>query len=156
MAKCQHRKSVILVGNVFFDTNTLVYTNEYQIPDKMERCAIWLEELSALNKGVINLQVLNEFTNVSMRKKWFDNIDDLFLLIDDFSKLGSSPLTMSTFELAKSIVMSTNYGWWDCLLLASAKELNCAYFLSEDMNDSHNVNGVTIINPFLHLPSEII
>ncbi len=148
--------NVILVAKVFFDTNSLIYVNEHKIPDKMQRCALWLEELSLTKSAVINLQVINEFINVAIRKKQFDDYAHLFLLVEELSKLGSTPLTLQTIENARMIVTTTNYSWWDCLLLASAKELNCTYFLSEDMADNHTVEGLTIINPFLHLPSEIV
>ncbi len=148
--------NAILVARVFFDTNSLIYVNEHKIPDKMQRCALWLEELSLTKSAVINLQVINEFINVAIRKKQFEDYAQLFLLVKEFSNLGSTPVTLKTIENARLIMTATNYSWWDCLLLASAKELGCQYFLSEDMADNHDVGGLTIINPFLHLPSEIV
>ena len=155
MAKCLRPKNAILVARVFLDTNTLIYSNDDRVQEKKIRCAKWLRELSSSNQAVVNLQVLNEFTNVMIRKKIDNNIERVFLLVQDFSLMGTTPLKYSTIANAKNILLNTNYGWWDCLLLAAAKELNCTYFLSEDMADRHNVDGVTIINPFLHLPSEI-
>ena len=46
--------------------------------------------------------------------------------------------------------------WWDCLLLASALELGCTHFLSEDLQDGQVIEGLTIVNPFAHTPEEIL
>jgi predicted nucleic acid-binding protein len=40
-------------------------------------------------------------------------------------------------------------------LLASALELGCSHFLSEDLQDGQQIGDPTIINPFLHAPEDI-
>jgi predicted nucleic acid-binding protein len=40
-------------------------------------------------------------------------------------------------------------------LLASALELGCSHFLSEDLQDGQQIGDLTIINPFLHAPKNI-
>ena len=90
--------NAILVARVFFDTNSLIYVNEHKIPDKMQRCALWLEELSLTKSAVINLQVINEFINVAIRKKQFEDYAQLFLLVKEFSNLGSTPVTLKNYR----------------------------------------------------------
>ena len=38
---------------------------------------------------------------------------------------------------------------------ASAIELGCSHFLSEDLQDGHVIGGLTVINPFLHAPDTL-
>jgi predicted nucleic acid-binding protein len=48
------------------------------------------------------------------------------------------------------------FSWWDCLLLASAIELGCTHFLSEDLKDGQTIEGLTILSPFAHTPDQIL
>jgi predicted nucleic acid-binding protein len=59
-------------------------------------------------------------------------------------------------ERARRLVERTGYSWWDCLLLASAIELGCTHFLSEDLQDGRSLQGLTILSPFAHSPREIL
>jgi predicted nucleic acid-binding protein len=51
---------------------------------------------------------------------------------------------------------ASQYSWWDCLLLASALDLGCTHFLSDDLQDGHQIAGLTIIDPFAHTPQQIL
>jgi len=65
------------------------------------------------------------------------------------------PISPEIMTAARLIRLGTRHPWWDCLLLASAAELRCAGFLSEDMSDGRAIPGLTIINPFLHSPPQL-
>ena len=47
-------------------------------------------------------------------------------------------------------------GLWDALLMASARAAHCDCFLSEDLNDGQQYDGVTAINPFRHAPEDVL
>lgn len=146
-------------SGIFVDTNVLLYSHDVRDAEKAERCQSWLRELAKRGVAIINLQVLNEFTDVLLRKRWLDNPDRVFSASRDFAKLGNSPLTQTEVKGARSLHLRYGYSWWDCLLLASALELGCSYFLSEDLQNGQRVdNGdrqsLTIVSPFAHSPEQ--
>jgi predicted nucleic acid-binding protein len=57
---------------------------------------------------------------------------------------------------ARRLHLRYRYSWWDCLLLASAIELGCTHFLSEDLHNGQAIEGLTIIDPFAHSPDQIL
>jgi predicted nucleic acid-binding protein len=40
------------------------------------------------------------------------------------------------------------FSFWDALVLRSAKQAGCSVLLSEDMQESREIDGVRIVNPF--------
>lgn len=144
------------VGDVFFDANVLLYVHDLSGTEKVDIAARWLSEMSLYSASRTNLQVLNEVANVLFRKRKDLSNEDVFAIIDDFTFLGSASLTWNEVAAARQLRMTTRYSWWDCLLLASAIELGCSHFLSEDLQDGHQIGGLTVINPFLHAPETIL
>ncbi len=143
-------------ARIFIDSNTLVYALDESEPAKRVACRRWLAELVSLKCGVTNLQVLNEATNVLLRKSTrFPNVN-IFSRIDEFASLGTSPVSWQTSLKAREIRENSGYSWWDSLLLASALELGCTHFLSEDLQDGQAVEGLTIVDPFSTSPGDIL
>ena len=143
-------------ARVFLDSSTLLYALDETEPDKRDRSQIWLNALAVLGCGVTNLQVLNEVANVLIRKSVRFPKMDVFSKIDALGFLGASPLTWPTHLHARLIHAGTGYSWWDSLLLASALELGCTHFLSEDLQDGQVVEGLTIVDPFSTSPGDIL
>lgn len=141
-------------GKVFIDSNTLLYSIESQDAAKARRAGEWLEYLIQSNRGVTNLQVLNEITNVLLRRRVMAP-EQVFQVVDSFGPFGITPISLETVAAARLIRLRTQYQWWDCILLASAIELGCSGFLSEDLQDGHSIPGLTIISPFRHTPPQL-
>lgn len=146
--------------DVFIDTNVLLYSHNYRDAQKLERCRHWIEALALQRVGRTNLQVLNELTDVLIRKRWFSEPKDAFDIVDVFAMLGSKPVALAEVKLARRLREQLLYSWWDCLLLASALELGCAHFLSADLQDGQRIEAggraLTIVNPFAHTPNQIL
>jgi predicted nucleic acid-binding protein len=148
-------------ADIFVDTNILLYAHDRHFADKRARCLAWLRFLSDREQARVNLQVLNELTSVLLRKRWFETEEQVFDIVDAFSAFGAAPLTSHETDTARSLRKTTGYSWWDCLLLASAIELGCTHFLSEDLQDGQKIaighgKGLTIVDPFAHSPDEIL
>ena len=143
-------------AKVFMDSNILLYTRDLTATDKSVASAHWLRSAAEIGAARTNLQVLNEVTHVMLRKRRDLSMDEVFEAVDSIAFLGQSPVTASTTQLARTIRANTAYSWWDCLLLASALELNCTHFLSEDLQDSQTIQGLTIVSPFAHSPDQIL
>jgi predicted nucleic acid-binding protein len=141
---------------VFIDTNTFIYSNDMLDEAKRSSARSWLGALTVTNAGVTNLQVLNETTNVLIKKAQRFESGDPFEKVDIFADFGSTPLDGQTVTVAREIHLRSRYSWWDCLLLASAINLGCTHFLSEDLNDGQTIQGLTIVDPFAHSPDQIL
>jgi predicted nucleic acid-binding protein len=63
---------------------------------------------------------------------------------------------LETLERAWEIEDRFAFSWWDSLILAAAVDMRCRHLLTEDLQDGQVVDGVTILNPFLHAPSDVL
>jgi predicted nucleic acid-binding protein len=138
---------------IFIDSNVFLYAVEEQDAAKAERAWEWLRHLFSSGRGVANLQVMNEVANVLFKRGRLQP-ETVFEIIDAYAPFGTSSIGTETVIAARVIRMETDYSWWDCILLASAIELGCRQFLSEDMKDGDSVRGLTIVNLFRHSPPQ--
>ena len=126
-------------GEVFFDTNILIYAAAKGHPRADVVTAL------VAKGGAISVQVLNEFANVARRKlKW--PWPDIVEALAAFRVLCSEPLPIgaATHETALDGI-----GFYDSLIVASALEAGCSTLFSEDMQDGRTIAGrLTIRNPF--------
>jgi predicted nucleic acid-binding protein len=148
-------------AKVFLDTNILLYLHDQKDGAKARTAEAWLRTLIAQQRACLNLQVLNEAASAMLRKSWFDRPDQVFAIIDDLAELGDTPIGWAEVEIARLLHAHLGYSWWDCLLLASALEMGCTLFLSEDLQDDQHIavtpdQSLTIVNPFAHSPEQIL
>lgn len=128
------------------DTNVAVYA--YSEDSRNETA---LELLTSGPK--ISIQLLNEFANVSLRKRnvaW----DEVEQSLANIRKLAASvrALTLPVHEKGKSIARRYRLSVYDSLMLASAILDGCETFYSEDLQHGMVIDGaLTIINPFLDM-----
>lgn len=126
----------------FVDTNIVVYA--FQPGAKSEAA------LTVLADATISVQVLNEFSNVCLRKLRYDRTRLSGLIADIRSEvLQIEPVTEETHDLAREIVFRYNLSFYDSSLIAAALLADCDTFFSEDMQDGLVIEGqLTIRNPF--------
>ena len=128
----------------FFDTNILVYA--FLDATKRERA---LEVLS--EGGLISIQVLNEFTNVALKKRkrsWPEIETAVGVIRARFPKV-----ILLTVEIhAAAVILAREHGLsiYDALIVAAALEAGCDTLFSEDMQHQRVFGSLRIINPFLH------
>ena len=147
-------------ARIFIDANVFLYARDASLDKRGAAAAEWLRLLTIADRGRSNLQVINEVTNVMLRKRQDLSPLQIFAEIDGLRPFGTTPIGEPTVDAARMIRVSTQYSWWDCLLLASALELGCTHFLSEDMQSGQTVsNGtqdLTIVDPFAHSPGQLL
>lgn len=128
----------------FLDTNVLIYA--FAADDPRNETA---EALLAAG-GVISIQVLNEFVNVSRRKLargWEEiekEIEVLHTLLD--------PPVPSTLDLHKAAVAHARdhgFAFYDALIVAAAGKAGCRILYTEDMHHGQTILGLTVRNPFV-------
>ncbi len=127
----------------FFDTSVLLYLLSAE-PEKADRVEELLE-----HRGIISVQVLNEFTAVASRKLGlsFDEIREV---------LGTVRALCSTHSLAiehhdKGVEIAERYrfSFYDSIIIASAVLAGCKILYSEDLQHRQVIDKqLTVINPF--------
>jgi predicted nucleic acid-binding protein len=143
-------------ARLFIDSNVLLYTRDRTLAEKAGAAAAWLRAAARRGAACANLQVLNEITSVMLRKRGDLAPDEIFAAVDALAFLGTAPLGDLTTRLAREVHQRTRYSWWDCLLVASALELGCTHFLSEDLQDGQTIGDLVVVDPFAHSPDEIL
>jgi len=132
-------------ADVFLDTNILVYAVIHD-DARTARASSLLRQ-----GGTISVQVLNEFTNVALRKlkrSWPEIIDALGALRILFP--NPAPIEYATHTAALAIAQWEGFSFYDSLIVASALEAGCSALLSEDMQNGRVIKGrLTIRNPYV-------
>jgi predicted nucleic acid-binding protein len=127
---------------VFLDTNILVYAQQADRRSDKARSLI-------AAGGAISVQVINELTNV-LSRKFGRGWDEIVEALQDIADTLGPPaaLTMETHSAAVELARHHGFSFYDALIVAAAIEAGCDMLLSEDLQDSRVVDGLTIRNPF--------
>ncbi len=131
-------------ADAFLDTNVLIYATQAEDP----RSTIATDLLR--RRGIISVQLLNEFASAASRKlrrPWAEVRNALAafrILCPDVR-----PVSADTHEAALDLAQQEGFSFYDALIIASALEAACTTLCSEDMQDGRVVaNRLTIRNPF--------
>lgn len=131
---------------LFLDSNIVLY-----LLSDNEAKANKVEALLRL-KPVISVQVLNEVTNVCIRKLRIncDEIGQFLGLVMNFCK--AVPLTLETHQHARKIAERHKLAFYDACIVAAASDAGCQILYTEDMHDGLMLKNadtsLTIKNPF--------
>ena len=129
--------------SAFFDTNILVYAQ--QIGGKADRARALFAD-----GGKLSVQVLNEFTAISLRKQRRDwreiaeAVSDVLTMVDP-----PLALTLALHAAARALAEDHRLSFYDALIIASAIEAGCDILYSEDMQHGRTIGGLAVVNPFL-------
>jgi len=133
---------------IFIDTNVLIYIHLFDEESQDKRKALQnLLHRRIDAELIINVQVINEFYNVLLRKNIKDNIiqEKIHLQLELFSV---SELNLKTVFSAWELREKYKYAYWDSLILAAALENSCSILYSEDMQHGQVIeDNLRIINP---------
>jgi predicted nucleic acid-binding protein len=133
---------------VFFDTNVLVYALDAGEPEKRELASALILEGFATQGLVLSVQTLAECYRVLAIKRRLVPRAEAAAFVSSFQTRCTAPYDLETLQLAQALESVTGFQWFDCVMLASAKQARAHFFLSEDMTDGRDVDGVRIVNPF--------
>lgn len=132
--------------NAFIDSNIIIYAYSIDEPEKRNTVNSLLNRHDAL---FISTQTINEFVNVTLRKKMLAH-EEIVTIVDKlFVVFLVASITRDTVKKAVAISKEHRYSYFDCFMLASALENDCSILYSEDMHHGHVIDGkLEIINPF--------
>jgi len=130
---------------IFVDTNILIY---FYTKTEKEKLNV-LEKLLEKPDLIISTQVLNELSNVLL-KKFNKPTDDIAMLLKELSKwCFVYTIEMATIVHALSIIQRYKVSFFDGLMIAAALECGCSLMYSEDTHHGCLIEGsLRIINPF--------
>jgi predicted nucleic acid-binding protein len=144
-----------MTAPVFVDTNVLVYAVDLADPRKQRAAQSWLKELWKNKLGRISFQVLQEFY-VKVGQKGLSTVDDARAEIRDLLVWKPIAVTGGLLERGWKIQDRYQLSFWDSLIVAAAKSASCGFLLTEDLQSGQDLDGLTVINPFLHDPGSVI
>ena len=131
----------------FLDTNILVYADAGDEPIKQQRALSLITEHRLAGSGVISTQVLQEYTNVALRKLGLPAalVRERLSFYARFDVVTTTPaLILDALDLH----VLRGVAFYDALIVQAAIASGCARLLSEDMQDGAVLAGVRVSNPF--------
>jgi predicted nucleic acid-binding protein len=137
-------------GNVFVDTNILVYSRDSSEPVKQPIALEKISELWENRKGRISIQVCSEyFVTLTQKLKPGLNAAEAWQDVADLFAWEPIPLHIPLIKKARGCQLQYKTSWWDSLIISAAFFSNCSTILSEDLNAGQEFFGITVENPFL-------
>ena len=139
---------------VFVDTNVLIYAIDRADLKKQKAAREWRDELWESRCGRISFQVLQEFY-AKVTQKWPSGRDQARAEVRDL--LTWQPVLVDAAILERGWKIQDRYrlSFWDALIVGAAKAAGCRYLLTEDLQTGQDLDGVTVVNPFLSDPSSL-
>lgn len=134
----------------FVDTNVALYAVSLRPIEAVKR-QVSLDLLSeSYGKLAVSVQVLGEFYYQATRPSRTDSLshEEAVEVVEDLKRLYVQPLTVETVDRALSYQQRYRLNYWDCLILAAAKQSGCEVVFSEDMSASQDYDGLRVVNPF--------
>ena len=131
----------------FLDSNVFVYAVDARDAGKQKIAKAIVMSARDSAEYVISAQVLNEFSNVAMRKLGKTRVE-VMGFAELFKAIRSAPVKSEWTMLALEMMGLYDLQFYDALLLVAAKELGCDRFLTEDLSDGQTYSGILAVNPF--------
>ncbi len=127
----------------FFDTSVLMYLLS---DDSLK--ADRIESLLAA-RGVVSVQVLNEFAAVALRKLKMP-INEVREILDTVHAVCTvEPITVETHEQGLAIFERYRFSLYDSMVVAAALNAGAKVLYSEDLQHGQVIDGrLRVTNPF--------
>jgi len=131
----------------FFDTNILVYADDKRAGAKQKRAIDLVAEHRVDGTGVVSLQVLQEYFVTVTRKL---NVDSPLARrkVEILSEFDVVLPEVTDILAAIDLHRLHGFSFWDALVLRAAQQAGCRVLFSEDFQESREIDGVQIVNPF--------
>ena len=131
-------------GDTFFDTSVLFYllSNDVRKADRVEALLA--------HRGIISVQVLNEFTVVALRKAGLPLLDIKEILDTVRAVCTVEPLTATTHDRGMEICERYKFSFYDSVIVVAALIVGAKVLYSEDLQHGQVIDRqLRIVNPFL-------
>ena len=116
--------------------------------DEPKKLAIARDILDAHETIVMSTQTINEFVNVTTRKKVLSKAQAAKIVDELFSLFLIEVIDHKVIQRALALSEELHYSYFDSLMIASALEAECSILYSEDMHHDHTIEKkLKIVNP---------
>lgn len=132
----------------FLDTNVLLYAHDSREPRKRTRARELIRRLMRERRGVLSLQVLQEFFAAATRKLGMSN-EDARRCIVHYSRFDVVTLQVPDVVAAIDLHRLHRLSIWDTLVVRAALNGACTTLYTEDMQSGYVVEALTFRNPFV-------
>ena len=134
---------------VFLDTNIIVYAHDRSSGDKHAVAREIMERLWESRKGVISVQVLQEFfvcvTQKIAKPLVIKNARTILEYLSNWDVVVNDKyITLKAIDLQEKY----RFSFWDSLVIQAAIQGQARILLSEDLPDGQAVKDLKILNPF--------
>ena len=137
------------VARTFVDTNVLVYPHNLDASSKHKMAKRRIVDLWESERGVVSIQVLQEFY-VTITRKISHPVSRAVArqLVRSYAPWLGEPIDSERLLRASEIEELHKLSFWDALIVAAAARAGAKVLLSEDFSDGQVIEGVKIENPF--------
>ena len=145
-----------MTGEVFVDTNVLVYARDADERRKGRIAREWLERLWRTGRGRLSYQVLAEYY-VTVTAKLRPGLPVSRARADIRDLLAWRPVAVDRHVLEEAFAVQDRRGlsWWDSLIVAAARLAGCAALLTEELQDGQDLDGLRAVDPVAHSPADL-
>ncbi len=136
----------------FFDTNVLVYRQDPTEPIKQSCAMVLIEDAMEQGAFTLSTQVLQEFYNTMIRRRFMPDTAALALC----EVWASHPVIGASAEMvlrAFGLHQRHQFSVWDALIVQAALDAGCTTLYSEDLQHGMRLGSLTIVNPFSGSPA---
>lgn len=134
-------------GREFIDTNVLVYADDARDPRKQSRARDLIRRLLRERRGVLSLQVLQEYFAAATRKLGLSS-EDARRRVEVYTRFDVVTLHPPDLLAAIDLHRLHNLSVWDALVVRAALNGSCLTLHTEDMQPGYAIEQLTISNPF--------
>jgi predicted nucleic acid-binding protein len=130
-----------------FDTNVLICADSADEPRRQQVAIALIKHHRTAGTAVLATQVLQEYTNVALRKLGLPAtlVRERLAFYSRFEMVTTSP---ELIERALDLHALHDLSFCDAMIVQAGIASGCAQVLSEDMQEGRVFNGVRIVNPF--------
>lgn len=134
----------------------LVYARDTAAAGKQEAAHRWMEHLWVERSGRLSYQVLSEFY-VTVTTKLKPGMDAADARRDIRALTSWRPVETDGAVMDGAWLIQDRYGlsWWDALIVSAAQAAECAFLLTEDLQEGQDLDGVRVVNPFSTPPEKL-
>ena len=133
----------------FLDTNVLVYAVDASVPRKRAAALAILEDEA--RHLVVSAQVLEEFYwTVTRKLRPPMPADEAQAMVRELTRATDVvAVDASLVEDAIDLAQRTPLALWDAAIVITAERGGCSAWLTEDLNDGQEIEGVLVRDPFM-------
>ena len=134
-------------GREFIDTNVLVYADDARDRRKQVRARELIRRLMRERRGVLSLQILQEFFAAATRKLGMSS-KEAKQRVSLYSRFDVVTLTPTDLLAAIDLHRMHQLSIWDSLVIRAALNGACTVLHTEDMQAGYMIEDVLLTDPF--------